>query len=416
MAWVRIKLASVGCLRLATLAVAAVLLVTVFCGCRGPLIPPAINSAGPQIRVLLTGSPKPSVELSTTSGYAIYLDGRAIEQKQTSMPRRLITRDGQIWRVGSISAPGRQLTVVPVPASLVRLGEKYYRGSFELIPTADGRFNVVNHVNTDAYIAGVLARELYADWSEATYRALAVAARTYGLHRRAMRRGEFYDVMSGQADQVYGGYLAETKRSRKAASSTMGWVLAAGQAGDEKIFLTQYSACNGGYVNPAAILRDAPDIEPLAGGQIDPDGRSCPRFAWATVTVSKERIYKAVCDQYSKASEIGGLSSIKVAKQTSFGRALWLDLVGPAGKSIRLRAEDLRIALLRAKLPEAKGLYSMNCKIRDMGDSIAFAGGRGFGHGVGLSQWGAQDKAKRGWAAEQILRFYYPGAKIFRAY
>ena len=416
MASARIKLAGVGSLRLAAGAVIAVAAVTFICGCTDPLVPPAINSAGPQIRVLLTGSPKPSVELSTTSGYTIYLDGRAIDQQPTSMGARSITRDGKFWRVGEISAPGRLLTIVPVPASLVRFGNKYYRGWFELIPAGDGRFNVVNHVNTDAYIAGVLAKELYADWSDQTYRALAVAARTYGLHRRAMRAGEFYDVMSGQADQVYGGYSAETKRSRKAAISTLGWVLAYGPAGDEKIFLTQYSATNGGIVNPAKILRNAPDIAPLAGGQVDPDGRSCPYFAWPTVTVTKARIYDALCRQYSAASKIGGLSSIKVAKQTDFGRMLWLDVVGPAGKSIRLRAEDLRIALLRAKLPEAKGLRSMNCKIRDLGDSIGFTEGRGFGHGVGLSQWGAQDKAKRGWPAERILHFYYPGAKIFRAY
>jgi SpoIID/LytB domain protein len=84
------------------------------------------------------------------------------------------------------------------------------------------------------------------------------------------------------------------------------------------------------------------------------------------------------------------------------------------GRSLRIRADALRMALLRAGV--APGLHSMNCRLEDAGESIVFHDGRGFGHGVGLSQWGAQAKARRGASAEDILRFYYPGARIFRAY
>ncbi|MFW6133897.1 MAG: cell division protein, partial [Planctomycetota bacterium] len=59
---------------------------------------------------------------------------------------------------------------------------------------------------------------------------------------------------------------------------------------------------------------------------------------------------------------------------------------------------------------------SVNCDIRTEGNDIVFADGRGFGHGVGLCQWGAQGKAEAGWSAERILEFYYPGARLIRAY
>jgi SpoIID/LytB domain protein len=117
------------------------------------------------------------------------------------------------------------------------------------------------------------------------------------------------------------------------------------------IFMAQYSAYNGGIVSGAPVIREAPAIPPLIGGQ-----------------------------------------------------------------SVRVRAEDLRLALVRSGARGAKGLYSMNCAIRDAGDAVVFCDGRGFGHGVGLSQWGAQDKAARGWPAEKILGFYYPGATLYRAY
>ena len=58
----------------------------------------------------------------------------------------------------------------------------------------------------------------------------------------------------------------------------------------------------------------------------------------------------------------------------------------------------------------------MNCRINDVGSAIEFADGKGFGHGVGICQWGAQGKAERGMGWEEILQFYYPGAKRMHAY
>ena len=72
------------------------------------------------------------------------------------------------------------------------------------------------------------------------------------------------------------------------------------------------------------------------------------------------------------------------------------------------------MALLFGGVRAARGLYSMNCDIVDRGGSIEFANGRGFGHGVGLCQWGAQGKALQGWTAERILEAYYPGATLYR--
>jgi stage II sporulation protein D len=280
-------------------------------------------------------------------------------------------------------------------------------------------FRAVNHVDIDAYLAGVLPRELYPAWSPATYRAQAIAARTFVLyHKLAAGDRRDYDVGRSASWQKYGGSTAETDKAWAAVRSTRGQYLACGPEGGERIFLAQYSACNGGHVNGAYVIRDAPRTGPLAGGQADGDGRRCPRYRWGPVRIAKRDIYEALRRRYAVAEALGGVTAVRVASRTSYGRPIWVDVIGRRGRPLRIRAEDLRLALLAARhdVPAAARLYSMNCKLRDLGDCIEFYDGRGWGHGVGLSQWGAEDKAARGMTAEQILRFYYPGATIFRAY
>jgi stage II sporulation protein D len=90
--------------------------------------------------------------------------------------------------------------------------------------------------------------------------------------------------------------------------------------------------------------------------------------------------------------------------------------VGVNGKTARLRAEKIRLALIFGGSVAGKKLYSMNCQIVDAGPYIEFRDGRGFGHGVGMCQYGLQGKALAGWKASQIINFYYPGANIVRIY
>ena len=128
--------------------------------------------------------------------------------------------------------------------------------------------------------------------------------------------------------------------------------------------------------------------------------------------VSKNTLYNALASKYWSVRKLQSIASIRVSEKTFYGRPLWIEITGRTGKTVTIRAENVRLALLKTKVK----LYSMNCKLRDLGSSVEFYDGRGYGHGVGLSQWGAEEKARRGMTAEEILEFYYPGAGIFRAY
>jgi len=368
----------------------------------------------PTIRVRLTGPATDGQVISSTGGYRLWVDGRVFSESAGAMPQTSVRRTGGRWQFNALSVRGNEVTIEPL-SGLLRCGETAYRGRLRLLPVGDEQFTVVNHVDLESYLAGVLAKELYPSWSQTTYGALAVAARTFALYNmKTYGVGRDYDVGDDESSQVYGGASAETDKSWQAVRATHGRVLTYGPKGRERIFMAQYSACCGGVVNSASVIRDAADIPPLRGGQRCDDCRYCPRYSWPPVRISKADIYRAVAAAYPAVASLGGLTTVRTAIVTDYGRPVWLDLVGPTGKAVRLRAEDLRLVLNRSGLGRGQ-LNSMNCRIVDVGGAIEFAGS-GFGHGVGLCQWGAQGKAEKGWRAEEILLFYYPESTILPAY
>lgn len=392
------------------------------CGREQPRIGPTpfAYPGAPIIRVRITPQPVTSVSIATTGAYRVLVDGElAINSNGPLKPATVRRKKEGQWEFDGQQIRGRSLELVPENRQYVTLGTITYRGNLHLLPTKDDTFIVVNVLDIERYLAGVLAKELYPSWSPQTYRALAVAGRTFAIyHMKTFGISHEYDLGSTQASQVYGGLTGETARSRDAVRSTSGQVLyVAGANGRRRIFMAQYSASCGGDVNGAKVIRDAADIEPLRGGQKCDHCGNCPLFRWPTATVSKSDLYTAIRQTYDEANKLGGVRSIRVVTRSPTGRAIWVDVLGTKpNTSIRLRAEDIRLALLRSGKCNAKQLPSMNCTIRDTGGGIEFSQGRGFGHGVGLCQWGAQGKADQGWSAEQILAFYYPGAAILAAY
>lgn len=371
----------------------------------------------PGLRVLLTSWPIEEARISTTGAFSLRTESRPVLDGQQAMKPQPVRREGAGWRVGALFVEGRELLLSAAADQHVRLGDVTYRGFLRIVPDASGKLLVINHVDVEDYLAGVLSKELYPTWGAEAYRATAVAARTFALyHATTYGADHAYDVGDNQASQVYGGMTAETPRSRDAVEATRGIVLTFGPAGQERIFMAQYSACCGGQVNGAYVIRNAHRIAPLEGGQVDGDCTGCNHFTWDPVRIPKADIARALAARYDAAKLLGGLTRLEVRSTTPYGRAVWVEAIGPSGAKTRLRAEDVRLALIFDGTPAAKKLYSMNCTMVDLGDSIEFRNGKGFGHGVGLCQWGAQGKAAKGWDAERILAFYYPGAKLYRAY
>jgi len=131
--------------------------------------------------------------------------------------------------------------------------------------------------------------------------------------------------------------------------------------------------------------------------------------------MDRQTVTKQLTTRYAKLKALGAIKSIAATEKSDYGefsRLARIELVGETGKTETLGAEELRLALD----PTGRKIKSTICHIVPWGDGWAFLAGRGWGHGVGMCQHGAEGLARLGRSAEEILLYYYPGAKIVSLY
>ncbi len=349
-----------------------------------------------------------------------------------------VTRSGTGWAVQSGDSteqfadaagggPSDLLTLRPVGEELLTIDEAAMPGHLVLRRSESGNtFDAIEHVGIESYLPGVLIRELFSSWSEETFRAQAIAARSYALHERARRRsiGSHFDVESTTADQAYGG-ATQHERAHEAVRSTAGIVL----VWEGSILRAYYSSTTGGRAASAAdtwpstgdfIFNQAAPIQATPRGREDDFS---PRFSWEIERRTEDLTKRLKAFGRARGYAIRNLRdlrSIVPAELNPFGRPTGYRISGSDGKWYELSAESLRLACNYPApgLPRPKGddrVFSGDLAFDFAGSRVRITG-RGFGHGVGMSQYGAEGMARAGSDAQAILMFYYPGAELQRAY
>jgi stage II sporulation protein D len=123
-------------------------------------------------------------------------------------------------------------------------------------------------------------------------------------------------------------------------------------------------------------------------------------------------VTKNILDKYPALIELGQIVKIEPSKESkydnNFRRIVSVKLTGSTGKTAFLRAEDLRLAID----PSGAKIQSTCCTIVSLKDEFIFIAGKGFGHGVGLCQYGSREMARQGKTTEQILSYYYPNSRL----
>jgi len=321
--------------------------------------------------------------------------------------------------IASRSFTERELTVYPSEQHIFSLNSNEYRGKLELIINPDGEsFDAVNHVPLEPYLAGVIGAEIPVYWEPEVLKAQAIAARTYCLYiKKRFGKNRNWDVAKTQANQVYLGVKAESVQVWNAVNDTYGQVLTCKHPnGSEDIFPTYYSSVCGGHTeNSKNVFGDS--FEPLVGVECPycKDVAKLTLFFWPMAQFDKNTVTNRLFRRYPQLKKLGQITSIEPSEQSNYGkfsRLTKVKLVGSTGKTDFLRAEDLRLTID----PTGRRLQSTICRIAKWDDKWAFLAGRGWGHGVGMCQCGAQGMARQGKTAEQILAYYYPGSRIKTVY
>ncbi|MSQ90996.1 MAG: SpoIID/LytB domain-containing protein [Phycisphaerales bacterium] len=284
----------------------------------------------------------------------------------------------------------------------------------------DQEIDIVMDVPMESYLPGVIAKELYGSWCEAAFEAQAIAARSYAVVEEARWEGRrHYDMVAGQQSQAWIG-ATDNVKAIQAVRNTRGELL----VHDGSVVPTYYSsACGGRPASAFGVLTDNPfhDIAPVAAGEGSPRAVCCQSTAVATWKVSIPlAVIQVRLERWATANgrpDIAGLqvpSAIEAVDKNATGRPTLLRIRDRKGQSATIAAEDFRRAINAAS--DAKtNMRSSDCSIRISG-SAADISGRGFGHGVGLCQHGAQEMGRKGKSCQQILARYYPSAMIVKAW
>lgn len=278
-----------------------------------------------------------------------------------------------------------QLWVEPSNNGLVWIGDRWYRGRVRLVRQGSG-ITAVNHVDIEEYLYSVVGAEAIPSWPQEALKAQSVAARTYALYKRNTSRNGIYDVDTTTATQVYKGLKSEYTTTHQAVQATSGQVMTY----NGKVILAVFHSSSGGHTENVEDIWTSP--LPYLRGVVDYDQTS-PVFQW-NKTVSPSQLSRVV-------GGVGNIKAIVPQKTTPRGRIVTMKVVGDRGVKT-VKGTDLRKSL---------GLRSTLFRMSVNQGSLQVTG-RGFGHGLGLSQWGTQYLAENGVSYQQILAHYYQNARL----
>ena len=333
------------------------------------------------------------------------------------------------------------LRIVPA-ATFLAWNTRTYRGEF-LILASKGRLTLINQIPLEDYLRGVLPKEVSPKWPTAALKAQAIAARTYTVATLGKHKEEGFDLCATTHCQMYIGATGEDPAIDTAVLETAGEVIVC----DGKVINAIYHSSGGGYTEDpvnvwgfsVSYLKPVPDWD-----------QNSPHYQWER-SVDWSALQAAAARNYP---QIGALQRVTPAVLGETGRVFKVGLQGDSGEIIitgeqfrnmaGLPSSNMQLALVYGPEPLVTLWWLKNSVYPDAFVESAIPGspvetidpswdtpdpwawlqdkqplriivkGNGWGHRVGLSQWGAKGMAEAGFNEKQILEYYYRGVSIIK--
>ena len=391
-------------------------LLLIACSTRSPRVPTSSNPRPVALPPPRTDVPDRTIRvslaferprLSATSDFNILSadGGRVIAQG----------RAGDDWPIDP--APG-QSVVLQARNGFVTVNGRRFRGDLHV--TSGPQVQIVNHVGLEDYLRSVVAVEMGKRpiGDSSALQAQSIASRSFAFVRLG-NRGSF-DVRASTADQAYGGFDVENELATAAVVATRGLVLRY----EGRVVDALYSStCGGSTAEGSEVFRAAsPAYFRRVSDRVPGSNRYycdiAPRFQWNR-SYSRSQLDEVLARYLRDYASVpgagpGSVRHVAIASTTPSGRVSVLDIETERG-AFPVRGNDIRY-VLRAS-PGGEMLNSTYFSVepeygRDGFLSRVAFRGRGYGHGVGMCQWGAIGRARAGQSFSAILGTYYPGTTI----
>jgi len=304
-----------------------------------------------------------------------------------------------------------QVDGVPYPQQVALHLSKNHQSSFD----------AVNHVLLEQYLPGVLQKELYRTWHPATFRAQCIAARSYAICQHVRWQSRHYDLESTTASQAYAGAAAGPK-AVQAVALTRGIVLTY----QNQVVPGYYSSCCGAVGQDATVaFPNGENMTPLRGRQRAAWCRASSKFQWGPITRRGDTLSRRIrawgWERKHPVGQLQAVARIDITSTNAAGRPAAFTITDRTGSKYALGPEEFRFACNFdargvGKLGSKQILPSSFVTPSVSGNVVRFQNGRGYGHGVGMCQWGAQGMASAGIDSYQIVAYYYPQSQLRRLY
>lgn len=328
-----------------------------------------------------TGSSKTITLAANTAAAIRWQDGAFLVGREKLRSEVLVIRPAA--KAGELSLDGRR-----------------YRGALELRHKGGG-LTAVNIVPVDDYLRSVVPEEMPVDWPAEAIKAQSVAARSFALASRGRHASEGYDLCTTTHCQLYTGTAAEKSASNAAIKATRGEVLTYSGKPIEALFHTD----SGG------MTENSEDVwgshVPYLRAAKDTPAKTMP---W-TKTISRADLERKLA---AKGHDIGKARSIALSP-LAIGRAAKDRTASGRVKTMTVKGTKGTATLSGTTWRSLLGLKSTLFDAKLTKDAVTFTG-YGSGHGLGISQWGAERMAARGTSYAEILYHYYTGTKLQQLY
>jgi stage II sporulation protein D len=348
----------------------------------------------PIMRVLVLDN-RDSISLALKGAYRVY-----------SIPQEKLLTGGYILHTkvkaseqgimfGSRELKFSKIRVTVPDGSLIYLDGRSFRGTVDIIKKDNMKLAVINRINLEEYLYGVLYNEVSHRWPMEAIKAQGITARTFALYQARQNKLQDYDLTNDIYSQVYKGATSERWATTRAVKLTLGKVLV--YKGD--IFPTYYHATCGGKTEDASNLWNI-DIEPLKGSECG-FCKESPHYEW-TKSMPLSDVEQKLSDNGYKT---GKIKSVTVVERNKSGRVEKVEIKDDSDVSCVLTGKDFR------RMVGPNEARSTNFE-PSISNGKLVLNGIGWGHGAGMCQWGAKGMAGHGKNAEEIVKIYYPGAEI----